>query len=74
MWERHTTVEVRRALGTASALQRLETNLVRKSVNRLWGWSGDLVVRGRGELGVTRSAVLLRSEWCELYRVGVEVH
>ena len=59
MRERHTAVQVRQVLGTVSALQRLETDLVRKPVNGLWGWSGDLAVRGCNELGATRSAVLL---------------
>ena len=53
MRRRRTTVGARRALGAASGLQRLEADLVRKPVNGLWGWSGDLVVGGRDELGAT---------------------
>ena len=55
-------------------LRRPGTDFVREPVDGLRGWSGDLVVRGRDDFCVMRSAVLFRSKWCELYRVGVEVH
>ena len=74
MQERRTTMGVHHMLGAVNVLLRSETDLVRKPVNGLWGWFGNLVVRGHNELGTTRSAVLFRPEWCELHRVGVEVH
>lgn len=45
-----------------SALRRLETNLVRESVNGFRGWSGDFVNRGHGDLCATRSAILVRTQ------------
>ena len=59
---------------TLSALRILGTDLVRESVNGLWGWSGDLIFRGRDDLGATRSAILLGPERCELYHIRVEIH
>ena len=60
--------------GISSALRRPDTNLVREPVDGLWGWPGDLVVRGRDDFCATRSAILFGSKRSELYRVGVEVH
>ena len=59
---------------TVSVLQKPGTDFVRESVDGLWGWSRDLVIRGRGDLFATRSTILFGPKSCELYRVGVEIH
>ena len=57
-----------------TVIRRPGTDLVRKSVNGLWGWSGDAVPRGCDDFCATRSAIPFGSGWCEFYHIRVEIH
>lgn len=50
MRECHTAMEVGQMSGAMRGLRRLDTDFVGKSVDGLWGWAGDLVVKGCDDL------------------------
>jgi len=71
---RRTAVVVCQIPNTTGPFSRSGTDLVRESVDGLWGWSRDLFIKERSDFFTTRFAIFFGSKRCELYRFGVEIH